>query len=113
MCCSPALFLEYEDVLMRRDQRAASGWSVSDVDAVLSELASLIEPVNIHYLWRPQLRDPADEMVLEAAVNAAVDALVSYNLRDFQPAARFGLRVLTPEQTLRRFKLTPNQGTRP
>jgi putative PIN family toxin of toxin-antitoxin system len=90
MCCSPALFLEYEDVLRRPEQRAASGLRVKDVDAILNELAALLEPVLTHYQWRPQLRDPADEMVLEAAANARVDGLVTYNLRDFLPARRFG-----------------------
>ena len=105
MCCSPALFLEYEDVLQRPEQRAASGLRVKDVDAILNELAALLEPVLTHYQWRPQLRDPADEMVLEAAANAQVDALVTYNLRDFAPAKRFGIPVLTPEQTFKHFDL--------
>lgn len=105
MCCSPALFLEYEDVLQRPEQRAASGLRVKDVEAILNELAALLEPVLTHYQWRPQLRDPADEMVLEAAANAQVDALVTYNLRDFVPAKRFGIAVLTPEQTFKHFNL--------
>ena len=106
MCCSPALFLEYEDVLKRPAQLAASGLAGDDIDAILSELAGLIDPVATHYTWRPQLRDPADEMVLEAAVNARVDAIVTYNLRDFQPAKRFGIPVLNPEQTFKQFKLS-------
>lgn len=101
LCCSPALFLEYEDVLKRPAQLSASGLLGSDVDAILAELAGLLEPVATYYTWRPQLRDPADEMVLEAAVNATADAIVTYNLRDFQPAERFGISVLTPEQALR------------
>ena len=105
ICCSPALFLEYEDVLQRPEQRAASGLRVKDVDAILNELAALLEPVLTHYQWRPQLRDPADEMVLEAAANARVHALVTYNLRDFAPAKRFGIPVLTPEQTFKHFDL--------
>lgn len=105
MCCSPALFLEYEDVLQRADQREASGLSVKDVDAILNELAALLEPVLTHYQWRPQLRDPADEMVLEAAANTRVGALVTYNARDFIPAKRFGIRVLTPEQAFKYFDL--------
>ena len=105
MCCSPVLFLEYEDVLQRPEQRAASGLRVKDVDAILNELAALLEPVLTHYQWRPQLRDPADEMVLEAAANARVHALVTYNLRDFAPAKRFGIPVLTPEQTFKHFDL--------
>ncbi|MFT4242082.1 MAG: putative toxin-antitoxin system toxin component, PIN family [Acidovorax sp.] len=104
MCCSPPLFLEYEAVLKRPEQRAVSGWSAADVDAVLAELAGLLEPVNLHYRWRPQLSDPVDEMVLEAAVNAAADALVTYNRRDFSPAARFGLPVLAPPEALERIR---------
>lgn len=105
MCCSPPLFLEYEAVLKRAEQQAASGWTASDVDAVLAELAALLEPVALHYRWRPQLSDPADEMVLEAAANAAADALVTYNRRDFLAASRFGLAVLTPPEVWERFSL--------
>jgi predicted nucleic acid-binding protein len=113
MCCSPALFLEYEDVLKRPEQLAASGLASDDIDAILNELAGLIEPVTTYYTWRPQLRDPADEMVLEAAVNARVDAIVTYNLRDFQPAKRFGIPVLNPEQTLKQFMLADPRSSTP
>jgi len=105
MCCSPALFLEYEDVLKRPDQLAASGLESADVDAILNDLAARVSPVTTHYQWRPQLRDPADEMVLEAAVNAQANAIVTYNLRDFKPAGRFGILVLNPEQAFRQFHL--------
>ncbi|MGC3985372.1 MAG: putative toxin-antitoxin system toxin component, PIN family [Pseudorhodoferax sp.] len=113
ICCSPALFLEYEEVLKRPANLAASGWSAQDVDAVLAELAALVEPVRTHYRWRPQLRDPADEMVLEAAVNCNADAITSFNLRDFGPAARFGLPVLPPRQILERLQRPPTQGRSP
>lgn len=113
MCCSPALFLEYEDVLKRPNQLAASGLLASDIDAILNELAGLITPVGTHYQWRPQLRDPADEMVLEAAANAQADALVTYNLRDFQPAKLFGIPVLNPEQTFKQFKLAVQRSSHP
>lgn len=113
MCCSPALFLEYEDMLKRPEQLAASGLASDDIDAILNELAGLIEPVTTYYTWRPQLRDPADEMVLEAAVNARVDAIVTYNLRDFQPAKRFGIPVLNLEQTLKQFMLADPRSSTP
>lgn len=106
MCCSPALFLEYEDVLKRENQLMASGLSASDIDAILSELAGIIEPVSTHYQWRPQLRDPSDEMVLEAAANAQAHAIVTCNLLDFGPAKLFGIPVLNPEQTFQRFGLS-------
>lgn len=107
MHCSPALFLEYEDVLKRPAQLLASGLLSTDVDDILNELAGLIAPVVTHYQWRPQLRDPADEMVLEAAVNASAHAIVTYNQRDFAPALRFGIPVLNPQQTFKKFGLIP------
>ena len=113
-CCSPALFLEYEAVLKRPDQLQASGLTRTDIDAILADLASLIVPVTTQYQWRPQLRDPADEMVLEAAANGLAKAIVTYNLKDFLPANQFGLLVLNPQQAFRHFKLarpTPNSLT--
>lgn len=96
-----ALFLEYEDVLLRPEHRLVTGMSETDVELVLAALASAAEPVEVHFRWRPQLRDPADELVLEAAVNGRADALVTHNVRHFAPAAeRFHLRVLTPQQCL-------------
>lgn len=95
---SPALFLEYEAVLSRAEQRAASGLSLAEVRAFLDGLATLTVPIALHFLWRPQLHDAADEMVLEAAVNGMATDLVTWNARDFRPAAlRFGLRVSPPD----------------
>ncbi|MHB8679392.1 MAG: putative toxin-antitoxin system toxin component, PIN family [Rudaea sp.] len=92
-----ALFLEYEDVLMRAEHRLAAGLGEIDVQRVLAALASAAEPVEVHFRWRPQLRDPADELVLEAAVNGQADALITHNIRDFAASAkRFKLRVATP-----------------
>ena len=105
MCCSPALFFEYEDVLKHPVQLASFGLTADDIEDILAELAGLVVPVATHYQWRPQLRDPNDEMVLEAAVNAGVKVIATYNLRDFAPAANFGISVLNPEQTFRYFQL--------
>jgi putative PIN family toxin of toxin-antitoxin system len=100
---TPPLFLEYEDVLKRPEQRLVHQLSLADVDAFLSSLASAIEPADLHFSWRPQVRDPDDEMVLETAINGRADALITFNERDFRDAAsRFKLLVLTPGQGLRR-----------
>jgi putative PIN family toxin of toxin-antitoxin system len=99
---SVPLFLEYEAVLKRPEQRQVIGFTLADVDDLLAELAKLVEPVVIHFRWRPQLTDPADELVLEAAVNGRADALVTYNRKDFAAADRFGLPVLLPADVLKR-----------
>jgi putative PIN family toxin of toxin-antitoxin system len=103
LLASPPLFLEYEDVLMRPDQRLAHGLSEIQVERALAALAALIEPVDIHFRWRPQTADPGDEMVLEAALNGRADALVTFNVRDFgRAASRFGLMIATPKEILER-----------
>lgn len=97
------MFVEYEAVLTRSDNLAAMGLSTVEVGIFLDALAALVAPVKPHFLWRPQLRDPNDEMVLEAAVNGQADAIVTFNLRDFLPAAnRFGIEVARPGDIIRR-----------
>jgi len=92
-----AVFLEYEAVVLRSEQRLATGMSPEDVEGFLAAFASAAEPVELNFFWRPQLRDPADELMLEAAVNGQAEALVTHNVGDFQSAtARFGVRTFTP-----------------
>lgn len=99
--CTPlvttAVFLEYEAVLLRSEQRLATGMTPEDVEGFLAAFASAAEPVELNFMWRPQLRDPADELMLEAAVNRRAEALVTHNINDFHSATeRFGVRTLTP-----------------
>ncbi|HTW73022.1 MAG TPA: putative toxin-antitoxin system toxin component, PIN family [Acetobacteraceae bacterium] len=102
MLATPPLFLEYEAVLKRPEQLAVSGLSLTDIDTALDALAALIEPVEAHLSWRPQLDDPDDEMVLETAINGRADALVTYNDAHFRiAAARFGVRLARPAEILR------------
>ena len=94
---SVPLILEYEAVLTRPEHLEASGLTSSQVNAVLDALVKVSIPVPLRFLWRPRLKDPADEMVLETAVNGAAEWLVTFNLRHLAGAAReFGIRVARP-----------------
>jgi putative PIN family toxin of toxin-antitoxin system len=99
---SAPLLFEYEAVLTRTDHLAASGASVGDVAVVLDDVAASAEWVRLDYLWRPQMRDADDEMVLETAVNGRADILATFNLGDLAgPSARFGVRALRPADLLK------------
>lgn len=103
MLSSVPLFVEYEAVATRQDHLDAAQASRGDVTNVLDVLARFIEPVEIHYLWRPRLRDPADDMVLEVAVNGRADAIATFNRADFEGVRdQFGIEVLAPGDILRR-----------
>jgi predicted nucleic acid-binding protein len=79
--------------------------SEEDVAGFLAAFASAAEPVDVHFLWRPQLTDPADELVLEAGVNGRAQAIVTHNVRHFLPAAReLGVQVITPRELLERMR---------
>ena len=92
------LAMEYEDVLHRPGLLPLP---VAAIDAVLDMVCAVAFKQDVHFLWRPQLRDPNDELVLEAAVNASADFLITHNLRDFASSSRFAVQVVTPGQFLK------------
>jgi putative PIN family toxin of toxin-antitoxin system len=104
MLASVPLFLEYEAVLTRREHLIESGTDKYQALGFLDYLAHVVEPVRLHYLWRPQLADVTDEMVLDTAINGRADFVVTYNMRHFNVASRFGIEILLPNEALRRVR---------
>jgi putative PIN family toxin of toxin-antitoxin system len=103
MLATVALFVEYEAVVTRPEHLARAAMTTAEANLALDVLAAVVEPVDPHYLWRPRLRDPDDDMVLEAAVNGHADAIATFNARDFAGAVgQFGLELLTPAEILKR-----------
>jgi putative PIN family toxin of toxin-antitoxin system len=89
--------IEYEAVLTRPEHLEAIGLTSRQVNEVLDAFVKVSIPVPLRFLWRPQLKDPADEMVLETAVNGAADWMVTFNLRHLAVGARrLGVRVARP-----------------
>lgn len=106
MLCSVALALEYEATCRLAEHREAAGLSLEETEIFIDAILAMVEPVEPHFLWRPQLRDPADEFVPETAINGRAEAIVTFNRRDFGAVpARFGIEVLTPGAALRRIRL--------
>jgi putative PIN family toxin of toxin-antitoxin system len=102
---SVPLALEYEAVCRETDHRLAAGLTEQQMEIFVSAVIAMAEPVETHFLWRPQLRDPNDEMVLEVAVNGRANALVTFNLRDYGGAPqRFGVELLLPRDAIGRIR---------
>ena len=88
-------------MILRPEHQSASGLSVRELGELLDAIAAVATPVTISYLWRPMLRDPDDELVLETAVNGNADLLLTFNERDFAGAWSFAPIISRPGPALR------------
>jgi putative PIN family toxin of toxin-antitoxin system len=105
MLLSVPLGFEYEATCLRAEHVLAARATEADITNLIDAIIDVIEAVEVHYQWRPQLSDAGDELVLEAAVNGRADAIVTFNRRDYGDApARFGIEVLAPADALRRIR---------
>jgi len=105
MLLSVALALEYEAKCMLAEHRLAAGLTAIEAGSFIDGLIAMAEPVQTHFRWRPQLHDPGDELVLEAAVNGRASAIVTFNEKDLREARHsFGIAVIRPGEALRRIE---------
>lgn len=105
MLANVALALEYEATCQLAEHRLAAGLDLRQVGIFIDAVLATVEPVETHFMWRPQLRDPADELVLEAAVNGQAAAIVTFNRRDFgKVPGQFGVELLIPAEAIRRIR---------
>jgi len=99
---STPLLIECEAVMTRAEHLSASGLTAAEIGVILDAVAAAAEPVRLAFLWRPTLRDPDDDMVLETAVNGQADAIVTFNRRDFVAGSvQFGVPILSPGEAVR------------
>ncbi|MGB3420815.1 MAG: putative toxin-antitoxin system toxin component, PIN family [Dolichospermum sp.] len=96
---SVPLVLEYTDVLLRELPNLYL--SHEEVDDIIDFYCAVGVQHEIFFLWRPFLRDPKDDMVLELAVKARCEIIITYNTRDFAGVEQFGLKLLEPSEFLR------------
>lgn len=105
MNISVPLVLEYEQIA--QNHISETPLSREDIGDILDYICKVSNQRKIFYLWRPILKDPKDDMILELAVAAGCDFIVTYNKQDFQGAGRFGLQVVTPKEFLERIGELP------
>jgi putative PIN family toxin of toxin-antitoxin system len=97
-----SLYFEYETVLKRSVHAEVHGYTDAEIDRFLLLFAGFVEKPVIYFQVRPQLYDPDDEQVLDAAVSGHAEAIITHNVSDFLPAAKdFGIQVMTPGSILK------------
>lgn len=97
---SVALFFEYEAAVKRPE--TGIRLSPQQLGDTLDYIAASAHRQAIHYLWRPALPDPGDDLVLEVAVAGGCRTIVTYNTQDFAGSERFGICPMVPAQFLAR-----------
>jgi putative PIN family toxin of toxin-antitoxin system len=91
---SVPLVLEYETILKRELNRKI--FSDKDIEEIINYLCKIGIPIKIYYLWRPFLKDPYDDHVLEVALTAKCKYIITYNKKDFLLAKELGIEAITP-----------------
>lgn len=97
---SVPLTMEYEEVLKRNHNKL--GLTTPEVDQFLENFGAIANWHEIYFLWRPVLKDQDDDMILELAVKARCDYIITYNKQDFMPAKMFGVTLATSREFLKR-----------
>lgn len=95
---SVPLVLEYEDVLKRVDSGLI--FTSSEIDVILDNICAMANRHDVFYLWRPLLRDPGDDLILELAVKARCSYIVTYNKQDFVGVDAFGIKLVDAREFL-------------
>ena len=97
---SVPLVLEYESVTKRMSRNL--GLTHSDIENIIDYLCTVGNHRKVHYLWRPNLKDPGDDFVLELAVESECNYIVTHNVKDFKGIKKFNLKAITPQELLRK-----------
>jgi len=95
-CISPALIFEYESVAKRENLKI----NFEQIDDVIDMICLRSKKCEIYFLWRPFLKDPKDDFILELAIESKSDFIITYNIKDFEGVTQFGINVITPKEFL-------------
>jgi predicted nucleic acid-binding protein len=102
---SVPLVIEYESVAKRMSRNL--GLTHSDIEDIIDYLCTVGQHRQVHFLWRPGLKDPGDDFILELAVESECDYIVTHNVKDFKNINKFKVKAITPQTLLRKIGEIP------
>lgn len=95
-----AVYTEWQAVLTRPEHLPPAATPDMAL-GFLRYLASIAHLQDVHFLWRPFLRDPDDDMVLECAVASGSTFIVTHNVKDFRRVEELNVQAITPADFLK------------
>lgn len=96
---SVPLILEYESIINR--ELNTLDIDKKDMDIILDYICTIGTKYNIFYLWRPFLKDPKDDFILELAYTSDSDFIITFNKKNFRGAEKFGIKILSPQEFIK------------
>ncbi|MEW6025636.1 MAG: putative toxin-antitoxin system toxin component, PIN family [Pseudomonadota bacterium] len=97
---SIAVYTEWQ-AAMTRPEHLPPGATPDMALGFLRYLAFISHLQDVHFLWRPFLRDPDDDMVLECAVASGSEFIVTHNVKDFRRVEELNVQTITPADFLK------------
>ncbi len=97
-----ALFAEYEDLTARRSLFVNCPLNEGQRNELLDAFLSVCQWSSVYFLWRPNLRDEADNHLVELAAAGGAKVIVTHNVRDFagEHMEFLGISPITPGEFL-------------
>ncbi|PCJ36963.1 MAG: putative toxin-antitoxin system toxin component, PIN family [Alphaproteobacteria bacterium] len=94
-----ALFSEYRDLMKREHIFRNCPLSKAERSDFFDDFMSICKWINIYYLWRPNLKDEADNHLIELALAGNASCIITGNVKDFKDAELtfFQLNIVTPK----------------
>ena len=96
-CIAPALIFEYESMAKQKKLKMNFG----QINDIIDMICLLSKKCEIYFLWRPFLKDPKNDFLLELAIESKSKFIITYNLKDFEGVSQFGIRAITPKEFLK------------
>ena len=96
ICISVPLVLEYEAQLKKN--LPPEIFTEEDINDFIDYICRIGQKTPIYYLWRPFLKDPFDDHVLELALASQSGYIVTFNKKDFKNTEHYGIEIVTPRE---------------
>jgi len=94
-----SLFAEYESLITRDKIINLSPLTKDEIELLLASFMSVSKWIFIYYLWRPNLKDEADNHLIELALAGNASYIITNNVKDFRNSELLfpHLSIITPE----------------